>query len=232
MSWRSPWTVPMTAVCSGFTPLAASSGSSRTLASFMACAAMSISGTYTPSLQAKRRPTSVMASVMASRTTVGSTPSSMAAWVKVTASARLPASTAAVRAARSAMGVVPPPDGLSGYPSATPLWVSIMPANPLMTGRMARCNGRMVVTTGAAAPTSAARRRPAASPPGRARWPRPDRRRPTSPAPGRTVRWAGPPADQPLWLSHTRSIGAKSRSQSRSTRAPSGCTTARPTRLA
>ena len=45
MSWRSPLTVPMTAVASGRISAATRSGSNSAVASFIARAAMSISGT-------------------------------------------------------------------------------------------------------------------------------------------------------------------------------------------
>ena len=45
MSWRSPWTVPMTAVWAGLIPALTKSGSSSTSASFIARALTSISGT-------------------------------------------------------------------------------------------------------------------------------------------------------------------------------------------
>ena len=45
MSWRSPLIVPITAVCSGRMPAAVRTGSRTAVASFMARALMSISGT-------------------------------------------------------------------------------------------------------------------------------------------------------------------------------------------
>ena len=45
MSWRSPLIVPMTAVCSGRMPAAVRTGSRTAVASFIARALISISGT-------------------------------------------------------------------------------------------------------------------------------------------------------------------------------------------
>ena len=45
MSWRSPLTVPMTAVCWGRMPASTRTGSRTAVASFIARAAISISGT-------------------------------------------------------------------------------------------------------------------------------------------------------------------------------------------
>ena len=47
MSWRSPCTVPITAVYFGLMPAAASSGSRMPMHSFIARAAINISGTKT-----------------------------------------------------------------------------------------------------------------------------------------------------------------------------------------
>ena len=102
MSWRSPLIVPMTAVCSGLTPAAVRTGSRIAVASFMARALMSISGTKI-SLHWNFAPMTSIALVIASRTDRGSIPSATASRVIAVAVARSPASMAAVRADRSAM---------------------------------------------------------------------------------------------------------------------------------
>ena len=119
MSCRSPLTVPSTAVTSGAMPASTSTGSRTAIASFIARAAMSISGTKI-SFRENRRPTSCMACVIVSSSTCGEVPSSIAPVTRRVALDRSPAPIAADSAARSAItfssagppraGAIPPVD--------------------------------------------------------------------------------------------------------------------------